>query len=57
MFALTYNKKYTVEKTHNEAKASVEGSMDMESNRDELAEIEKVERVYRKLDFRIIPGT
>lgn len=31
-------------------------SLDPESQRDALEEIEKVERVYRKIDLRIIPG-
>ena len=34
----------------------VKDSMDPESNVDALADIERVERVYRKLDLRIIPG-
>ena len=45
-----------MEKSPHDAETSVQGSIDIESSRDELAEIERVERVYRKLDFRIIPG-
>ena len=35
----------------------VEVDMDPESGRDATVEIEKIERVYRKLDYRIIPGS
>ena len=45
-----------MEKALHDTDTSLQGSIDIESTHDELAEIEKVERVYRKLDFRIIPG-
>ena len=34
----------------------VETGVDPQSGEDDRGEIEKIERVYKKLDYRIIPG-